>query len=98
LVCAEPKALCQSEVSNFQELCVELALKCQIIPEYMALAKRTAERLRAAAAAAPALAALEALWALLSSYWCVHTITIHAYAIEQRLYQSNVIHVVQECR
>lgn len=44
-----PDALTQSEVSNFKELCLEVATRCQIIPEYMQLATATVERLRARA-------------------------------------------------
>lgn len=40
-----PKALSRSEVGSFKELCVEVAKKCQIIPEYLDLAKATVERL-----------------------------------------------------
>ncbi|KAJ8730534.1 hypothetical protein PYW08_001947 [Mythimna loreyi] len=39
------KSLTESEVSNFKDLCLEVAKKCQIIPEYMELAKITVERL-----------------------------------------------------
>ncbi|XP_026733253.1 uncharacterized protein LOC113497753 [Trichoplusia ni] len=41
----DSKSLTESEVSNFKELCLDIARKCQIIPEYMELAKLTVDRL-----------------------------------------------------
>ncbi|KAG7306002.1 hypothetical protein JYU34_008572 [Plutella xylostella] len=41
----DPNTLRTSEVDNFQELSLEVARKCQIIPEYMELAKLTVERI-----------------------------------------------------
>ncbi|PZC71661.1 hypothetical protein B5X24_HaOG212770 [Helicoverpa armigera] len=41
----DSKSLLDSEVSNFKDLCLEVAKKCQIIPEYMELAKITVDRL-----------------------------------------------------
>ncbi|CAH0702205.1 unnamed protein product [Spodoptera exigua] len=41
----DSKSLTDSEVSNFKDLCLEVAKKCQIIPEYMELAKVTVDRL-----------------------------------------------------
>lgn len=48
LACVEtknPNSLSESEVTNFKDLCLDIAKKCQIIPEYMELAKITVERL-----------------------------------------------------
>ncbi|XP_059055600.1 transcriptional protein SWT1-like [Achroia grisella] len=61
----DPKSLSQSEVTNFKELCVDVARKCQIIPEYMELAKRTVEKLQRPPAAVQA---FEALWTVFSGY------------------------------
>ncbi|XP_038215081.1 transcriptional protein SWT1 [Zerene cesonia] len=41
----DPKTVTQSEVTTFKELCIDVARRCQIIPEYMQLAKTCAERL-----------------------------------------------------
>ncbi|KAJ0175836.1 hypothetical protein K1T71_008995 [Dendrolimus kikuchii] len=41
----DPQTLTHSEVTCFKELCLEVAKKCQIIPEYLELAKTTVERL-----------------------------------------------------
>ncbi|KAL0881204.1 hypothetical protein ABMA27_002308 [Loxostege sticticalis] len=69
----DPSSLSQSEVSNFKELCLEVAAKCQIIPEYMGLAKRTVERLSRGEATARdkemcVINAFEGLWTVFSSY------------------------------
>lgn len=48
LACLEsksPKSLSESEVTNFKDLCLDIAKKCQIIPEYMELAKLTVDQL-----------------------------------------------------
>ncbi|XP_031762817.2 transcriptional protein SWT1 isoform X2 [Galleria mellonella] len=62
----DPECLTQSEVSNFMELCVEVAKKCQIIPEYMDLAKRTLERMQRPPTEPTAVQAFEALCSKLS--------------------------------
>ncbi|XP_045495068.1 transcriptional protein SWT1 [Colias croceus] len=41
----DPKTITQSEVTTFKELCIDVARRCQIIPEYMQLAKTCVERL-----------------------------------------------------
>ncbi|XP_063822955.1 transcriptional protein SWT1 [Ostrinia nubilalis] len=76
----DPSSLSQSEVSNFKELCLEVAVKCQIIPEYMELAKRTVERISRESETPPVpvpvdrdremcvINAFEALWTVFSSY------------------------------
>ncbi|RVE54722.1 hypothetical protein evm_000489 [Chilo suppressalis] len=74
-----PKSLTQSEVANFKELCLEIARKCQIIPEYMDLAKLTVERLLRQCESETAsderdgemvvIEAFEGLWTVFSSYW-----------------------------
>ncbi|KAJ2950260.1 hypothetical protein O0L34_g11623 [Tuta absoluta] len=72
----DPKSLSQSEVSNYKELCLEIAKKCQIIPEYMELAKATVERLSRKSETKDAerqgemvvIDAFEAMWTVFSSY------------------------------
>ncbi|XP_053612276.1 transcriptional protein SWT1 [Plodia interpunctella] len=67
----DPKSVSQAEVANFQELCLEIAKKCQIIPEYMELAKLTVERIEKKEAAeedTAAVDAFEALWRIFSRY------------------------------
>ncbi|KAI5642748.1 PIN domain-containing protein [Phthorimaea operculella] len=72
----DPKSLSQSEVLNYKELCLEIAKKCQIIPEYMELAKATVERLsRKSETKDPerkgemvVIDAFEAMWTVFSSY------------------------------
>ncbi|KAI8422804.1 hypothetical protein MSG28_006549 [Choristoneura fumiferana] len=66
----DPKSLSQSEVLNFKELCLDVARKCQIIPEYMELAKSTVERLERPEPR-PEVAVIEAferIWTVFSSY------------------------------
>uniref|UniRef100_A0A2A4K8H4 WW domain-containing protein n=1 Tax=Heliothis virescens TaxID=7102 RepID=A0A2A4K8H4_HELVI len=73
----DSKSLLDSEVSNFKDLCLEVAKKCQIIPEYMELAKITVDRLlndRACDAADEkhgelmVIDAFENVWTVMSSY------------------------------
>ncbi|CAG4999442.1 unnamed protein product [Parnassius apollo] len=72
----DPQALSQSEVSNFKELCMDIAKKCQIIPEYMELAKSTVERLVNTSASEThcgsesktIVDAFESVWTVFSSY------------------------------
>ncbi|XP_041988493.1 transcriptional protein SWT1 isoform X2 [Aricia agestis] len=69
----DQNTLTHSEVTNFKELCVDVARRCQIIPEYMELAKRTVDKLLHgvsdnAESEAPLVRAFEALWSVLSSY------------------------------
>ncbi|XP_072939113.1 uncharacterized protein Swt1 [Epargyreus clarus] len=70
----DPEMLTQSEVSNFKDLCLDVASRCQIIPEYMELAKLTVERLRRGAsetddrAGQTVVDAFENTWTLMSSY------------------------------
>ncbi|XP_068632612.1 transcriptional protein SWT1 [Battus philenor] len=64
-----PESLSQSEVNSFKDLCVDIAKKCQIIPEYMELAKRTVERLVHGKDGAPTVVqAFENVWTIFSSY------------------------------
>ncbi|CAG9785821.1 unnamed protein product [Diatraea saccharalis] len=74
-----PKLLTQSEVLNFKELCLEVARKCQIIPEYMELAKLTVDRILNDCenetnndngdGEMVVIEAFEGLWTVFSSYW-----------------------------
>ncbi|KAM3963777.1 swt1 RNA endoribonuclease [Aphomia sociella] len=67
----DPKSLTQSEVTNFKELCLDVAKKCQIIPEYMELAKLSVERLESSAiedGEAAVVGGFEALWTVFSNY------------------------------
>ncbi|CAH0714665.1 unnamed protein product, partial [Brenthis ino] len=73
----DPNTLTQSEVANFKELCLDVAKKCQIIPEYMELAKMTVERLLKADegegeavedVGKEVVEAFEGMWTVLSSY------------------------------
>ncbi|XP_013187068.2 transcriptional protein SWT1 [Amyelois transitella] len=66
----DPKSVSQAEVSNFQELCLDIAKKCQIIPEYMELAKLTVERIekREADDDVAVVDAFETLWSIFSRY------------------------------
>ncbi|OWR41283.1 putative ubiquitin-protein ligase BRE1 [Danaus plexippus plexippus] len=64
----EPSTLTQSEVSTFKELCVDVTRRCQIIPEYMELAKTTLAQLTRDGIAPDTVDAFEALWTVLSSY------------------------------
>ncbi|CAH2108631.1 unnamed protein product [Euphydryas editha] len=71
----DPNTLTQSEVANFKELCLDVAKRCQIIPEYMELAKATVERLLRSCASETesnerdsVVEAFESLWTVLSSY------------------------------
>ncbi|XP_050347234.1 transcriptional protein SWT1 [Nymphalis io] len=71
----DPNTLTQSEVANFKELCLDVAKRCQIIPEYMELAKATVERLLRNCASETenidkdsVVDAFEGLWTILSSY------------------------------
>ncbi|XP_063377833.1 transcriptional protein SWT1 [Cydia fagiglandana] len=66
----DPKSLSQSEVTNFKELCLDIARKCLIIPEYMELAKMTVERLekRDPRPELPVIEAFEGIWTVFSSY------------------------------
>ncbi|XP_064072069.1 transcriptional protein SWT1 [Vanessa tameamea] len=71
----DPNTLTQSEVANFKELCLDVAKRCQIIPEYMELAKTTVERLLRNCASETenrdrdsVVDAFEGLWTVLSSY------------------------------
>ncbi|XP_012548724.2 transcriptional protein SWT1 [Bombyx mori] len=68
----DPTTISQSDVSNFKELSLDLAKKCQIIPEYMELAKITVERLsrdaRDSDEEVPVIEAFEGLWTVFSSY------------------------------
>ncbi|KAG6460211.1 transcriptional protein SWT1 [Manduca sexta] len=68
----DQNTISQSEVSNFKELCVDIARKCQIIPEYLELAKTTVEQLtRKCDVRDPEMIVIEAfegVWRILSSY------------------------------
>ncbi|XP_039751648.1 transcriptional protein SWT1-like [Pararge aegeria] len=67
-----PNTLTQSEVANFKELCLDVAKRCQIIPEYMELAKATVERLlrngNEVDGTDAVVDAFEGLWTVFSSY------------------------------
>ncbi|XP_023933787.2 transcriptional protein SWT1 [Bicyclus anynana] len=64
--------LTQSEVANFKELCLDVAKRCQIIPEYMELAKATVERLLRNGSEVDTtdavVDAFEGVWTVFSSY------------------------------
>ncbi|KPI92961.1 Transcriptional protein SWT1 [Papilio xuthus] len=68
----DPKTLVEAEVCNFKELCVEVAKKCQIIPEYMELAKNTVDRLNDRQTRGQnnmsVMQAFETVWIIFSSY------------------------------
>ncbi|CAK1540760.1 unnamed protein product [Leptosia nina] len=69
-----PKTVTQSEVTTFKELCLDVAKKCQIIPEYMELAKACVERLSRDCASGTEdrpdaiVDAFECIWTVCSSY------------------------------
>ncbi|XP_013149221.1 PREDICTED: transcriptional protein SWT1 [Papilio polytes] len=69
----DPKTLVEAEVCNFKELCIEVAKKCQIIPEYMELAKNTVDRLNNVRQTRgqnniSVMQAFETVWIIFSSY------------------------------
>ncbi|KPJ06878.1 Transcriptional protein SWT1 [Papilio machaon] len=69
----DPKTLVEAEVCNFKELCIEVAKKCQIIPEYMELAKNTVDRLNNTRQTRgqnnlSVMQAFETVWIIFSSY------------------------------
>ncbi|CAB3235211.1 unnamed protein product [Arctia plantaginis] len=79
LACVESKSantLSESEVSTFKELCLDIARKCQIIPEYMELAKLTVDRLLRSRTSEEqdgngemvVIDAFEGVWTVMSSY------------------------------
>ncbi|XP_075974444.1 uncharacterized protein LOC142975475 [Anticarsia gemmatalis] len=75
LACIESKkskSLSESEVSMFKDLCLEIARKCQIIPEYMELAKLTVDRVLRHTGddggEAKVIEAFEGVWTVMSSY------------------------------
>ncbi|XP_047507353.1 transcriptional protein SWT1 [Pieris napi] len=68
------KTITQSEVSTFKELCLDIAKRCQIIPEYMELAKTCVEQLSRDCASETedntdsVVDTFECLWTVCSSY------------------------------
>ncbi|XP_026314774.1 transcriptional protein SWT1 isoform X2 [Hyposmocoma kahamanoa] len=96
-----PNSLSQSEVTNFKELCLDIAKKCQIIPEYMQLAKITVERLlnkdmvQEEQSEMPIIDAFEGLWIVFSSYCAKLASALGiSHTLEDKLPGNDPLHVL----